>query len=320
MGVSGILKLNPACKDYIWGGRRLMDEYGKVCEKDILAETWELSCHPDGPSVIANGVYAGKTLLQYIDEQGKEVLGTRCRRFKDFPILIKFIDAKDNLSVQVHPDNEFALKNEGQYGKTEMWYVMDAGEDAFLYYGFRTEVSREELEKRIREDTLLDVLHAEPVQKGDVLFIEPGTIHAIGRNILIAEIQQNSNVTYRVYDYGRTGKDGKKRELHVEKALAVTKRRPVIRDKKSYPHIADCDYFTVDRLYLDGAVMKKTEGFVSETSFASILILDGGGIIAGTDGEMEFKKGDSFFLPAGSGSYQMEGSCDALVTTIRGAE
>ena len=180
-------------------------EYGKEYEGDVLAETWELSCHPDGPSYIMNGAYQGKTLQEYIDGEGKEVLGTHCRRFRDFPILTKFIDAKDNLSIQVHPDNRYALKNEGQYGKTEMWYVMDAGEGAYLYYGFRQEISREEFERRIKEDTLLEVLNAVPVQKGDVLFIESGTIHAIGKDILIAEIQQNSNVTYRVYDYGRVG-------------------------------------------------------------------------------------------------------------------
>lgn len=312
-----ILKLRPSCKDYLWGGRRLVEEYGKDYEGDVLAETWELSCHPDGPSVISNGEHAGKTLQQYIEEQGKEVLGTHCRRFRDFPILTKFIDAKDNLSIQVHPDNRYALKNEGQYGKTEMWYVMDAGKEAFLYYGFKKEISKEEFSRRIQEDTLLEVLNAVPVQKGDVLFIESGTIHAIGKDILIAEIQQNSNVTYRVYDYGRVGKDGKKRDLHIEKALAVTNRVPIVRDKSSYPHVADCDYFTVDRLNLDGNVMKKMEGFVSDASFASILMLDGSGTISGPGETLEFRKGDSFFLSAGSGNYQVEGSCDALITTIR---
>lgn len=312
-----ILKLKPACKDYLWGGRRLIEEYGKEYDREVLAETWELSCHPDGPSVIANGPYAGRTLQQYIDEKGREVLGTNCSRFRDFPILTKFIDARDNLSIQVHPDNRYALKNEGQYGKTEMWYVMDAGKDAFLYYGFKREISREEFEKRIREDTLLEVLHAVPVQKGDVLFIESGTIHAIGKNILIAEIQQNSNVTYRVYDYGRVGKDGRKRDLHIEKALAVTRRIPIVKDKSSYPHIADCDYFTVDKLNLDGNVMKKMGGNVSKASFASILMLDGEGTITSGEETASFRKGDSFFLPADSGEYTVEGSCDALITTIR---
>lgn len=312
-----ILKLKPSCKDYLWGGHRLVEEYGKEYEGDVLAETWELSCHPDGPSLISNGENAGKTLQQYIEENGKEVLGTHCRRFRDFPILTKFIDAKDNLSIQVHPDNRYALKNEGQYGKTEMWYVMDAGKEAFLYYGFKKEISKEEFSRRIQEDTLLEVLNAVPVQKGDVLFIESGTIHAIGKDILIAEIQQNSNVTYRVYDYGRVGKDGKKRDLHIEKALAVTNRVPIVRDKSSYPHVADCDYFTVDKLNLDGKVMKKMEGTVSDASFASILMLDGSGTISSQGETLEFRKGDSFFLSADSGTYQIEGSCDALITTIR---
>lgn len=312
-----ILKLKPSCKDYLWGGHRLVEEYGKEYGGEVLAETWELSCHPDGPSVIANGIHAGKTLQQYIDGQGKEVLGTHCARFRDFPILIKVIDAKDNLSVQVHPDNRYALKNEGQYGKTEMWYVMDAGEDAFLYYGFEREISKEEFEKRIQEDTLLEVLHAVPVHKGDVLFIESGTIHAIGKDILIAEIQQNSNVTYRVYDYGRVGKDGHKRELHVDKAVAVTKRAPVVKDSSAYPHVADCDYFTVDKLDLDGALKKKIAGVVGQGSFASILVLDGQGIITNDGETIAYKKGDSFFIPAGSGAYEIEGVCDALVTTIR---
>lgn len=194
---------------------------------------------------------------------------------------------------------------------------MDAGEDAFLYYGFRREISREEFEERIRKDTLLEVLNAVPVQKGDVLFIESGTIHAIGKNILIAEIQQNSNVTYRVYDYGRVGKDGKKRDLHIEKALAVTRRIPIIKDNSSYPHVADCDYFTVDKLNLDGRVMEKLTGRVLEESFASILILDGEGTIANQGETLGYKKGDSFFLSAGSGKYTIKGTCDALITTIR---
>ena len=311
-----LLKLRPSYKDYLWGGHRLVEKYNKEFDGDILAESWELSCHPDGPSYIVNGSYAGKTLQEYIDLEGKKVLGNNCQKFEEFPILAKFIDAKDNLSIQVHPDNEYALKNEGQYGKTEMWYIMDCEEGAFLYYGFKKEVSKEEFARRIREDTLLEVLNAVPVQKGDVLFIESGTIHAIGKDILIAEIQQNSNVTYRVYDYGRVGKDGKKRDLHIEKAIAVTNRVPLIKSRSSYPHVADCDYFTVDKLNLDGRMMCRVEGTVSEESFVSILILDGEGVVS-CGNKVSYQKGDSLFLPAGSGAYVIEGSCDALITTIR---
>lgn len=313
-----ILKLKPSCKDYIWGGHRLVEEYGKEYAGDVLAETWEFSCHPDGPSFITNGPYAGKTLREFIESAGKQVLGTNCAAFEDFPILIKFIDAKDNLSIQVHPDNAYALKNEGQYGKTEMWYVMDADEGAFLYYGFKKEISREEFEQRIQNETLPEVLNAAPVHKGDVFFIESGTLHAIGKGILIAEIQQNSNVTYRIYDYGRVGKDGKKRELHVAKALDVTKRAPAVRRTDAYPHLGDCDYFTVDHLALDGKVLSKAAGTVSEASFLSILILDGEGTISSGTEHQEFHKGESFFLPAGTGTYQLEGRLDALLTTVRG--
>lgn len=304
-----VLKLSPGCKDYLWGGRRLIEEYGKQYTGDVLAETWELSCHPDGPSVICNGEYAGCTLAEYIEEEGRAVLGTHCRRFRDFPILIKFIDAKDNLSIQVHPDNRYALKNEGQYGKTEMWYVMDAGKDAFLYYGFQKEISRQEFERRIQEDTLLEVLNAVPVQKGDVLFIESGTIHAIGKNILIAEIQQNSNVTYRVFDYNRKGPDGKTRPLHVEKALEVTDLRPV-KPMAFGPHLGTCPYFTVDRK------RGSFQAVCGEETFQALLIAEGEGKAACGTEIRTVKKGDCLFLPAGSGAYWVEGNCETLITYI----
>ena len=312
-----ILKLLPACKDYLWGGERIIEEFNVKYDGDVLAEAWELSCHPDGPSIIANGEYAGKTLREYLDAAGMEVLGTHCRRFREFPILTKFIDARDNLSIQVHPNNAYALSNEGQYGKTEMWYVLDAEPGAYLYYGFKQEISKEEFAERIKNNTLLEVLNAVEVHKGDTLFIESGTLHAIGAGLLIAEIQQNSNVTYRIYDYGRVGKDGKRRDLHIEKALAVTNRIPIVAKGESYPHIADCDYFTVDKLDLDGRMLYRMQGNVGSESFLSILILDGEGTITNQGEKIAYHKGDSLFIPANSGDFTIEGSCDALLTTIR---
>lgn len=309
-----LLQLSPSYKDYIWGGHRLVEEYNKQYDGEVLAESWELSCHPDGPSTIMNGAHAGKSLADYIAGEGKEVLGTNCRRFKDFPILIKFIDAKDNLSIQVHPDNKYALKHEGQYGKTEMWYIMDCREGACLYYGFREEISREEFARRIEEDTLLEVLNQVPVHKGDVFFIEAGTIHAIGKDIVIAEIQQNSNVTYRVYDFGRVGKDGKKRELHVDQAVQVTNCRPVDQTEHGGAHMADCDYFTVDKVTLEEG---RRHGLADEDSFVSVLIMDGQGYISCGGEKLPYKKGDSFFISAGSGAYEMDGTCEALITTVR---
>lgn len=293
-----------------------MTEFGKDYDGEKLAETWELSCHPDGPSYVANGEYAGETLSEYILMEGKKVTGTHSRHYTQFPLLIKFIDAKDDLSIQVHPDDEYAMKNEGQYGKTEMWYIVDCEEGASLYYGFSREVSKEEFEERIKNKTLLEVLNKVEVHKGDVLFIEPGTIHAIGKGNLIAEIQENSNVTYRVYDYGRKDANGKERDLHIEKALQVTKRVPILRKKSFEPHIVDCDYFTVDKVVLDGQRMKKIFGEIDKTSFASLLVLDGTGEVRSGDESVEVCKGDSLFITANAGEYEMEGKFEALLTTV----
>ena len=311
-----ILKLKPTCKDYLWGGTRLRTEFGIAYDGDPLAESWELSCHPDGPSYIVNGEFAGKTLQEYINVQGKEVTGTHCLDFEQFPVLIKFIDAKKDLSIQVHPDDTYALKNEGQYGKTEMWYVMDAQEGASLYYGFAKEVSEEEFEERIHNHTLPEVLNKVMIHKGDVLFIDPGTIHAIGAGSLIAEIQQNSNVTYRVYDYGRKGLDGKERQLHVDKAIQVTKCKPPVTDRDFGCHVASCKYFTVDKVVLDGLRRKKLAGEADETSFVSVLVLDGEGKVSAKGETVDVKKGDSVFITAGSGEYELEGSFEALLTTV----
>ena len=310
-----ILKLKPSGKDYLWGGRRLIEEYGKEFDGEKLAETWELSCHPDGPSNVDSGEYKGETLSEYILMEGKKVTGTHSRPYEQFPLLIKFIDAHDDLSIQVHPDDSYAIAHENQYGKTEMWYIVDCEEGASLYYGFAREISREEFAGRIRNHTLLEVLNKVEVQKGDVLFIESGTIHAIGSGNLIAEIQQNSNVTYRVYDYGRKGADGRERDLHIEKALQVANRVPILRRKSFEPHIVSCQYFTVDKIVLDGQKMKKIFGEIDKTSFASLLVLDGAGVARSAGEELAVKRGDSIFITANTGEYELEGSFEALLTT-----
>ena len=313
------MKLIAPCKDYIWGGTRLRDEYGKKSDADKVAESWELSCHKDGKSVIENGEYAGRTLDEYIEKEGKKVLGKNCERFEYFPILIKLIDAKDNLSVQVHPDNEYALRVEGEYGKTEMWYIVDCEEGAELLYGFKHEISREEFADRIKNNTLLEVTNNVPVHKGDVFFIESGTLHAIGKGILIAEIQQNSNTTYRIYDYGRVGKDGKPRELHIAKACEVTKLVPPTRpakpqgeklDKGGYSEtlLASSEYFNVNKLDVQSAAQLEA----TDASFNSILVLSGSFKL----GDLILGKGDSCFIPAGSGKYTLEGSGEAILTDI----
>ena len=304
-----ILKLKPACKDYLWGGSKLREEYNISSDLDPLAEAWVLSCHPDGPSVVENGPDAGLTLPEYIEKHGRGVLGKNCARFEDFPILTKFIDAKGDLSIQVHPDNAYALEHEGQYGKTEMWYVLDAEPDAFLYYGFKHPITKEEYKQRIENNTLTEALNAAPVKKGDVFFIPAGTLHAICKGIVIAEIQQNSNVTYRVYDYGRVGADGKPRQLHVAQALEVTECAPP-RPQNFGGHLAACEYFTAD------AVQGSAGGVCSENSFTSLLITDGAGSLACGGEALAVRKGNSLFLPAGSGDWKLTGSASALVCSV----
>ena len=315
----GIYLLEPAFKDYIWGGTRLRDEYGKDCSYDKVAESWELSCHKDGPSVISG---SGMTLQELIDKEGRQILGTNCERFENFPILIKLIDAKDNLSVQVHPDNDYAMRVEGEYGKTEMWYVVDCDEGAELLYGFKHEISKEEFAQRIADNTLLEVTNNVPVHKGDVFFIKSGTLHAIGKGILIAEIQQNSNTTYRIYDYGRVGKDGKPRELHVEKAKDVTKLAPaetypdtpvVQENGASIKLLSKCEYFTTYKVDIE----EKAEFDADDSSFVSLLILEGSPVV--TDGKSDpvsAKKGDSLFISAGTGRFTVDGSCSLILTRI----
>lgn len=301
--------LTPACKDYLWGGQRLKTDFGIQSELDPLAEAWVLSCHPDGPSVLANGPCAGMTLAAYLEKAGKDALGTACESFENFPMLIKLIDAKKDLSIQVHPSDEYALANEGQYGKTEMWVVLDAEPGASLYYGFDREISLEEFSRRVSDGTLTEVLRKVPVKAGDVFFIPSGTLHAIGAGLVIAEIQQNSNVTYRVFDYGRLGADGKPRALHVEKALAVTDRRPA--PKLDFgEHLGSCRYFTTDGC--QGAF----QGNCDETSFHALLVTEGEGELTCGGETQPVKKGQCFFLPAGSGAYRVDGDCRTLTAYV----
>ena len=290
------LLLKPVIKDYIWGGTRLKTEFGFETDKDIAAGGWMLSCHKDGTNTVLNGVYEGKPLDEVLTLWG----------LKDkFPILIKLIDAKDRLSVQVHPDNKYALENEGEFGKTEMWYVVDCEDGAQLIYGFKYKISKDEFEKRIKDNTLDEVMNYVPVKKGDVFFIKSGTLHAIGKGILIAEIQQNSNTTYRVSDYGRLGADGKPRELHIQKAVDVT-----LTDKPTVPYgdvgetnnyeygterqLAACEYFKTAKLDLEGEREINTEN-----GFVSLLVLSGEINVKYDSGVVKAQKGGSIFIPQG---------------------
>lgn len=303
------LKLKPTLKDYLWGGTRLKDEFKMQTDLEKVAEAWVLSAHNDGPSVVLNGELRGKTLVEAVSAFGKECLGENGQKFSYFPLLIKLIDAKDDLSVQVHPCDEYALRVEGEYGKTEMWYIVDCEEGATLYYGFKEQITKEEFAKKIADNTLTEVLNKAPVKKGDVFFIPAGTIHAIGKGILIAEIQQNSNTTYRVSDYGRLGADGKPRELHIDKAVEVTELTPPKKsDELKEGVLADCEYFKVKIFDTE----KQGTITVDNSSFVALLCLDGEVEVDG----VELKKGDSAFIPAGKGEICFKGKATLIESRV----
>lgn len=318
--------LRPAGKDYLWGGRRLKDDFSKDIDLSPLAETWECSVHPDGPSMVASGTFAGQTLDRVLQEH-PELMGSRYIG-EEFPILIKFIDAKQDLSVQVHPDDAYAKTREhGQKGKTEMWYVLDASKDAKLVYGLKQDSNEAEMRMAIEEGTLMKMLQQVPVRKDDLFFIEAGTIHAIGAGALVAEIQENSNLTYRLYDYDRVGKDGRKRELHVDKALQVAnlkssaEPRQPLRVLKYQPGAASellcrCRYFEVYRMLLNTERKQQVRYRADALSFRVLLCVSGCGMLSFHETELRFYKGDCIFVPADSAVLTLHGQAQFL--DIRG--
>lgn len=395
-------KIHPACKQYLWGGEKLIREYGISSPNTPLAEAWVLSAHSDGDSRISfsegelcsegkessegevcsegkessegesfseeESSSEGESFAEYLKSH-PEAAGSLGKAFPFFPTLIKLIDAKKALSIQVHPDDSFALSREGQYGKTEMWIVLEREEGAFLYFGFQKDYTEEEIRRAIEEENFPSLLCKVMVEPGDVFFIPAGTVHAIGAGILLAEVQQNSNLTYRVYDYGRKDAQGNTRELHVEKALEVMNRKqlsayrqeafkkqgkkPVgekaagesatgekVAEKNVYlERIGSCEYFTVDRLFLEENAFYS--GKLTEESFLSLLVLEGEGVLTAEtkhakenhpDGSPEYKeetysskgqkskcfvkKGESYFLPAEEGQWSLKGTGKFLLTFL----
>ena len=380
-------KIHPACKQYLWGGEKLIREYGISSPKTPLAEAWVLSAHPDGDSRISfsdesrfsegaassegaessvgtessegrfffegESCSHGESFADYLKSH-PEAVGSLGKAFPFFPTLIKLIDAKKALSIQVHPDDSFALSREGQYGKTEMWIVLEREEGAFLYFGFQKDYTEEEIRRAIEEENFPSLLCKVMVEPGDVFFIPAGTVHAIGAGILLAEVQQNSNLTYRVYDYGRKDAQGNTRELHVEKALDVMDRKQLSSCRQEafkkqgtkaagkdvyLERIGSCEYFTVDRLFLEDNAFYS--GKLTKESFLSLLVLEGEGVLteetkccedmhqessteykqekcsfAGKKEQRFVKKGESYFLPAEEGQWSLKGTGKFLLTFL----
>ena len=314
--------LTPAARSYLWGGSRLNDDFAKNIPLSPLAETWECSSHPNGQSLL-EGVPLGEVLREQPHLLGTHPLATMEGR-GELPILVKLIDAREDLSVQVHPDDGYARVHEGSLGKTEMWYVLDARPGATLTVGFAQDMTRESVLASLRRGDIVRYLNRVPVERGDVFLIEAGTVHAIGAGCLIAEVQESSDLTYRLYDYDRVDKEGRKRPLAVGKALEVARlsgssspRQPmrVLRYERGCARelLARCRYFLVERLLINTEVKRDLIGYQTrENSFHCLLCTMGCGVMLGEGFSLNFFKGDCFFVPAASEPFRLHGKAELL--------
>ncbi len=309
-------KLKPFFKDYLWGGRKLITEYNKDASYKMVAESWELSAHSEGESIIGD-VKLSEFILKY-----PEVLGTNCQG-QDLPILIKLIDANQNLSVQVHPGDSYAKSKGYKNGKTEMWLVLENEKDAYIYLGFNQIIDEKGLLQSIDDGSIVQVLNKIRVKKGDVFFVEPGTVHAICRGVVIIEVQQSSNLTYRLYDYDRVDQYGFRRELHIKDAIEVLnfnvhtkesiKQLPINKNARYESNLlVDCDYFKVYKYSVNSSVIIN----ITEKSFLSILIIEGTTNLTYQELVTEYKKGDTIFVPAQNSEIQISGYCEFVLVCL----
>ena len=312
------LRLKPCLRSYLWGGTRLRGEYHKTGE-GVIAESWELSVRADGQTYIDSGEHCGESLADVLRADPVGMAGARCG-IAPFPLLIKLIDAQKDLSVQVHPSDAAACREKGEQGKTEMWYVVDCRPESTLFLGFSRAVTPDELRRRAKDGTICEVLNRVAVHPGDVFFVRPGTVHAIGAGILVAEIQQNSDTTFRVYDYNRLGADGKPRQLHLERAAEVMNYAPMHRAADTLPpcppdgvqEVLTCEYFRVRRAEVKTRISLATDG----ESFTHLMCVRGEGNILCGGNVYPFRQGDSYFLPAALGEYAVEGDGSLVLSGV----
>lgn len=316
------MKMKPIYKDYVWGGTKLNNIFNKNSEYSKIAESWELSCFHDGLSIVDSGILKNKALFDIL-KKFPSFVSNNFKSNENFPLIIKLIDAKEKLSVQVHPSDETADISKNQHGKAEMWYVIDCEKNSFLYMGFKENLSKSVLKDKILSGDICNYLNKVFVKPGDVFFIPPGTVHAIGSGILIAEIQQSSNTTFRMFDYNRTDKNGKKRQLHIDDAIRVCDNHKYkfkssekhIQKKENYSieTLITCKYFEVFKYQVDfGKVVLNS----TADTFQALLFISGKGTILFDGQAYDFSKGDCYFIPAGMGQYEILGECIFLASTI----
>ena len=314
--------MQPSYKEYFWGGTRLKREFGKADAPEVTAESWELAARMDGLSTVAEGPFMGKSLLE-LGELDREGFWGRLCRTQTFPLLVKLIDAKRDLSIQVHPSDKTADLSASEQGKAELWYIVDCEPRASIYFGFSKRISKDEFVQRARDGSICKVLNRVPVKRGDVFYILPGTIHAIGAGIVIAEIQQNSNTTFRVYDYRRRDANGSLRPLHLERAAAVLNYAPLLPSECKANAVAtfsgftmaemfSCRYFKAYKLEIRTDAKLYCDG----DSFQHLLCVEGAGEILSAETVYSIQRGESFFMPAALGEYRVRGACQLLLSKV----
>jgi len=318
------LMFSPVLKEMIWGGTLLSEKFGRVAASSFLGESWDISCHENGESHVINGAFKGNALKKLVARYPLEILGTNFESYNDFPLLIKLIHSNDDLSVQVHPDDDYARKHENQlFGKTEMWYILDAEPDAELVYGFSHDVDKERFVTCLQHNNFDRCFNKIKVKSGDSIYIPAGTIHAIGKGIVLCEIQQNSDLTYRVFDWNRLDKDGKPRKLHIEQALDVVNfnldmkkgllsglTMDILGGQKTFLVIGK--YFSIEKLTIKSLIHESTQ----LKSFHTLTVVKGEGELIAREVSTHVKIGDSILIPAILDKYQIQGNCEVIKSYV----
>lgn len=310
------LQFQPILKDRIWGGTKLRTYLNKPISSEITGESWEISTVENDVSVVSNGTFKGKSLNEIIELYPREILGTRVyvQFGNQFPLLFKYLDAREDLSIQVHPNDELAKKRHNSFGKTEMWYVMQADKEARLIVGFKEKSSKEKYVHHLDNKSLMTILDSKKVQKGDVFFLDTGTVHAIGAGTVIAEIQQTSDITYRLYDFDRVDANGNTRELHIDLALdainydVVEAERKYEKKGNTSNEIATCQYFTTNFIPLEGTM----EMSPNKESFRVFMCVEGEFELSLNETNYNYKTGDTVLIPAQTDGFTILGKASIL--------